>query len=152
VDHFALTSRIGYGRRFTRRPTAFAVFQPKLISTDLPRARTNRVSASSEAAMDDDRLTERLAAEVLGWKAAPDRFIKSGRSWIPRWRFRPFQELSSAFELLNHVTEHYRITCERRIFCVEARIGKGRIKASGQNLAQTITTAVAESFGLKVEA
>jgi hypothetical protein len=102
--------------------------------------------------MDDERLTERLAAEVLGWRAAPDRFIKSGKSWSPRWRFQPFSELSSAFELLNHVTEHYSITCKRKVFNVEARIGKSRVKASGQNLARTITTAVAESFGLKVEA
>ena len=49
--------------------------------------------------MNDDRLTEKVAALVLGWKATPDRFIKAGRSWIPRWRFRPFVEFADAFRL-----------------------------------------------------
>lgn len=102
--------------------------------------------------MNHDRLTDELAVNAMGWRTAKDRFLKRDREWIPRWRFQPFCELSSAFELLDHVTDRYTITCVRRTFHVEVRISTRGTKSSGQHLAPTISTAVAEAFGLKVKA
>jgi hypothetical protein len=47
--------------------------------------------------MSDDTLTAYLAERVMRWNATPDRFIKSGRSWIPRWRFSRSWNLPTLF-------------------------------------------------------
>ena len=97
--------------------------------------------------MDDDRLTEKLAANVFGWKLAPDRFIKSGRSWIPRWRFSPLERLEDAFGLLERVATSYRLeVCDGGVFTVEVRVGSKIGKASGEPKARTITLAVAAAL------
>lgn len=101
--------------------------------------------------MIDDRLTEELASRIMRWRATPDRFIKSGRSWVPRWHFQPLVDLASAFQLLNKAADRYKITCERRTFTAEVVAKSGLGKASGDNLARTITTAVARGLGLEVD-
>lgn len=101
--------------------------------------------------MNDDRLTEKLAAQVLGWKATPDRFIKSGRSWIPRWRFRPLTELADAFRLLDDAAAHYTLTGNGTAFAAEVQIESRRGKAVGEQKARTITVAVARALGLEVD-
>jgi hypothetical protein len=59
--------------------------------------------------MDDDSLTAKLATEILGWQAAPGRFLKPGRSWIPKWRFAPLSRLEDAFKLLDHSGCTYKL-------------------------------------------
>jgi hypothetical protein len=100
--------------------------------------------------MSDDRLNEELARQVLGWKVAPNRFIKSGRSWIPKWRFNPLERLEDAFHLLDLVASGYRLeVCEGGMFTAEVRVGSRTGKTSGELKARTITLAVAEAFGLR---
>jgi hypothetical protein len=101
--------------------------------------------------MNDDRLTEQLALRIMGWKIAPGRFIKSGRSWIPRWRFRPLEELADAFQLLDCATEHYIIKRDGPSFTAEIRTAAGRGAASGELKARTITLAVARAVGLEAD-
>jgi len=101
--------------------------------------------------MTDERLTDELAVRVMGWRRAPDRFIKSNRSWIPCWRFQPFAEVASAFELLDRATNRYTITCKRGAFSVEVRAGRCLGRASGDCLARTIALAVAQTVGLEVQ-
>jgi hypothetical protein len=95
--------------------------------------------------------TALLAELVMGWKPAPDRFIKSGRSWIPRWRFQPFVSLVDAFELLDRVTHEYTLTSHGRTFtaevCVDSRLGM----ASGESKPEVIAIAVARALGIEVE-
>ena len=101
--------------------------------------------------MTNERLTDELALRVMGWKPAPDRFIKSGRSWIPRWRFRPFAELADAFRLLDHAADHYTLTRNGSTFAAEVQIGSCRGKAVGEQKARTITVAVARALRLEVD-
>lgn len=101
--------------------------------------------------MNDDRLTDQLALRVMGWKAAPDRFVKSGRSWIPRWRFRPFEELADAFQLLDRAADKYTLQRDGRTFTAEIRCGAGLATASGELKARTITLAVARALGLEAD-
>jgi hypothetical protein len=97
------------------------------------------------------RLTEELAARIMGWKIAPDRFIKFGRNWIPRWRFRPFQELADAFQLLDRVADCFSLTGTTKMgFIAVVQVGDRRGKASGKQIARTITTALARAVGLEV--
>jgi hypothetical protein len=103
------------------------------------------------AAMNDDRLTEKLASLILGWKATPDRFIKTGRSWIPRWRFRPFAELTDAFRLLDHAADHYILTGNCSTFAAEVQIDSCWGKVVGEHKARTITLAVARALQLEVD-
>ena len=100
--------------------------------------------------MTDQRLTDQLALQVMGWKPAPDRFLKSGRSWIPRWRFRPFAELADAFQLLERAADQYTLTRDGRSFTAEIRTDSGRGIASGEVKARTISLAAARGIGLKV--
>lgn len=87
----------------------------------------------------------------MGWRTAPDRFIKSNRSWIPSWRFQPFTETASAFELLDQAADGYTITCKGGVFSVEVHSGQGLGQASGDCLARAITLAVAQTIGLEVQ-
>lgn len=100
--------------------------------------------------MNDDRLTERLATQVLGWKTAPGRLIKPGRAWTPSWRFAPLTNLDHAFDLLDHAASAYTLTMNSGgSFEAEVRVG-GRIgKASGEPKARTITIALAHALGLE---
>jgi hypothetical protein len=101
--------------------------------------------------MNDERLTERLAAQVFGWKAASGRFLKSGRTWTPSWRFTPLTNLGHAFDLLDHAASAYTLAVSESgkfeaEVCVRGRIGK----ASGEPKARTITIALARALGVEL--
>jgi hypothetical protein len=99
--------------------------------------------------MSDDRLTEELARQILGWKSAPGRFLKSRRSWVPKWRFAPLVRLDDAFLLLDRSASTYKI--ERGAngaFVVQVSLD-GRIgRSSGETKARSITTAIARALGI----
>ncbi|MBZ5581437.1 MAG: hypothetical protein LAQ30_04385 [Acidobacteriia bacterium] len=101
--------------------------------------------------MNDERLTDELATRVMGWKSGPDRFVKSGRSWIPKWRFSPLAELADAFQLLDRAADQYTLKQDGRAFTAEIRAGSGVGAASGEHKARTITLAVARALRLEVE-
>jgi len=101
--------------------------------------------------MTDEALTAALAKQIMGWKAAPDRFLKADRSWIPKWRFRPLVELAHAFQLLDRAAHHYTLNRDGRVFTAEIRASSGRGTASGELEARTITLAVARALGLEVD-
>jgi|ERR1035437_1338654 hypothetical protein len=101
--------------------------------------------------MTEEALTAALAERVMGWKAAPDRFIKSGRSWIPRWRFRPLAELADAFRLLDHAAAHYTLIANGSTFTAKVEIESCRGTAVGEHKARTITLAVARALRLEVD-
>jgi hypothetical protein len=101
--------------------------------------------------MTEEALTAALAERVMGWKATPDRFIKSGRSWLPKWRFAPLTRLDDAFLLLDRAASHYRlVTVEGGTFTAEVQVGARTGKASGEPKARAITIAVARALGVEV--
>ncbi len=98
--------------------------------------------------MTEHSLTDALA-EQLGWKVAPDRFIKSGRTWLPRWRFAPLSRLDDAFLLLDRFATSYTMRwAERGRFFVEVRSGRRIGRAYGEPKSRAITLAIAEALGL----
>jgi len=101
--------------------------------------------------MNDRELTELVASRVMGWRICPDRFGKSGKSWIPRWKFQPLVELSEAFHVLDRASDQYSLTKDRHgIFTANVQIGTCQGKASGEPKARTVTMAVARALGLEV--
>lgn len=99
----------------------------------------------------DDQLTAILAERIMGWKACPDRFVKSNRSWIPRRRFRPFEDLKDSFRLLECAKGCFRFTKNRcRAFTAHVQIGGRRGRASGVLGPRTITTAIVLALGIEV--
>jgi hypothetical protein len=99
--------------------------------------------------MSGEQFTSILADRVLGWKVCPDRFIKSGRAWIPRSRFKPLARLDDAFLLLGIVARDYSLNCVRGKFTAEVRIGNRTGKATGDLKARTITLAIAQALGIE---
>jgi hypothetical protein len=100
--------------------------------------------------MSDDQLTEELARRVLGWKVSPDRLLKSGRSWIPKWRFRPLVRLEDAFLLLDRAADIYKLAVGRdRVFIAEVRIGRRIGRASGEPKARAVTLAISRALGIE---
>ena len=102
--------------------------------------------------MTDERLADELVARTLGWRSAPDRYIKPGRSWIPRSKFRPLEDVRDALRLLDAVTGDYvLIGVPGGSFKVEAhgldRTGSGAAKSK----ARAICAALAELFGLEMD-
>lgn len=104
------------------------------------------------APMNDDRLTDKLAAEVFGWKTAPGRFIKGDRSWAPRHRFAPLTRLDDAFQLVDRVATACKLTMvEGGPVAAEVQVGECVGKASGKLKARTVTIALARALGLEVD-
>jgi hypothetical protein len=101
--------------------------------------------------MNDQRLTDELATRVLGWKPSSDRFVKPGRGWLPRWRFRPLEELADALRLLDAAAQRYVLTRDGRTFTADVEVKSRRGKASGTSKARAITLAVARAMGLEVD-
>src|SRR5689334_10280384 len=100
--------------------------------------------------MTEARLTDELAARVLHWKVAPDRFVKDGRRWVPRWRFQPMTDLDAAFQLLDGAADSYAIGSDGRMFRAEVKIGARTGTASGNSKPRTITYAIARALQLEV--
>jgi len=101
--------------------------------------------------MNDDRLTDWLAVQVMGWRTAPGRFIKSGRAWIPSWKFAPLRNLDDAFELLTVSACVYTLRTGRSgIFEAEVRVGRRVGKGSGEPKARAITLALVRAMGLEI--
>jgi hypothetical protein len=87
----------------------------------------------------------------MGWRSAPGRFLTTGRSWIPRWRFRPLEDLADAFQLLDRATSYFSLRSDgHNLLTAEVQIDGRCGKASGRLIARTITTAVARSLGVEV--
>jgi hypothetical protein len=102
--------------------------------------------------VNDDRLTEKLAAVVLGWKTAPGRFIKPDRGWTPRWSFAPFTKVEDAFLLLDRASSHYSLTTNKRLgFCAEVHVGVRIGKAAGEPKARALTLALTRALGLEAD-
>ena len=101
--------------------------------------------------MSDERLTEKLAIQVLGWRSAPGRFIKTGRAWTPSWRFSPLTSLEDAFALLDAAASAYTLAAQKGGgFQAEVRVGSRIGRASGEPKARTITIALADALELEV--
>jgi hypothetical protein len=101
--------------------------------------------------MTADHLTVVLAEQVMGWGVAPDRFLVGHRSWIPRWRFQPWERLEDAFCLLEKAQpEQYRMGAGRDgLFSAQVQI-QGRVgEARDGSKARAITLAIARALGLE---
>ena len=99
--------------------------------------------------MTTEQFTAALAERVMGWKACPDRFIKSERGWIPRTRFQPLVRLEDAFLLLDRACDRYMLkgTCDSLI--AELRVGQRIGRATGPERAATITLALARALQIE---
>jgi hypothetical protein len=111
------------------------------------------MSAAERKHMTDECLTSELAVRGMGWRLAPDRYLKSGRSWIPRWRFRPLVDLGDAFRLLESVTDDYSLLAKPGgVFTVIVRVAARVGKDTGEPKARVICLAIARALGIDVEA
>jgi hypothetical protein len=99
--------------------------------------------------MSNEQFTAVLVQRGLNWKVCPDRFITSGRSWIPRSRFKPLARLEDAFLLLARVASNYSLTSVSGKFTADVRVGDRRGSASGEPKARTITLAIAQALGIE---
>ena len=98
--------------------------------------------------MTDERLTDELAAHILGWRPAPDRYVKPGRSWIPRSKFRPLADIRDALRLADGLTKDYSLLANSGGFIAEVRHA-GRIgRATARNQARAVSVAVAKVIGI----
>jgi hypothetical protein len=99
--------------------------------------------------MTDERLADQLVERTLGWRPAPDRYVKPVRGWTPRSKFRPFEDVRDALRLLDAVTTDYSLAATpKRPFaaqvCVAGRVGT----AAGESLPRAICLALAQALGI----
>ena len=101
-------------------------------------------------AMTNEHLTGKLAEQVMGWRIAPDRYLKRGRGWIRKWRFAPFTRIEDAFDLLDRAASDYTLTSNAvGAFTAEVRVNGKVGRASGANKATTISLAISRALGLE---
>ncbi|MGO9239514.1 MAG: hypothetical protein ACLQBJ_01795 [Bryobacteraceae bacterium] len=103
--------------------------------------------------MTTDALTSVLAQQVLGWSAAPDRFLMGNRRWIPRWRFAPLTSLEDAFRLLDAAQpEEFALSGSGNgEFWVQVRLPGGCGEARDTSKPRAIAYAVARALGIELE-
>jgi len=103
--------------------------------------------------MTDARLTQELAARVMGWRSAPGRYlISSDRRWIPARQFQPLQNVGDAVALLEHAGAEYALACGRGgAFAARVSTGTREGKASGDCSARVLTMALVEALGILQE-
>jgi hypothetical protein len=102
--------------------------------------------------MNDECLTDELVCRILGWRLAPNRYVKSERTWTPRWKFAPLRNLEHAFALLDRAKGVYTLTTSNgKGFEAEVHVGGRTGKAVGEPKARAITIALARALGLEVE-
>jgi hypothetical protein len=101
----------------------------------------------------DIAIVSQLVQKVFGWSTTPDRYLKGGRSWIPRWRFRPLDRIEDAFSILDRAApDEFTISGGKgRQFRVWLRIGHMIGEAAGKSKPATITFAVAKALGPEVQ-
>ena len=112
-----------------------------------------RINKQAPEGTTPKELTAVLAARVMKWGVAPNRFLLDGRRWVPRWRFRPAEKIEDAFRLLEALNpEEYDMAGRRSDnFCVRIRLDNGAIgEASDESKARAITYAVARAIGIDV--
>ncbi len=107
---------------------------------------------STTESLSDERLTDALISRILKWRVAPGRFIKPGRSWIPRWRFMPAVNLNDAFQLLDAAKpEAYSMGLEKgQAFRVWVQIAGASGEAHDSSKARAITRAIGRALGMEV--
>ena len=101
--------------------------------------------------MTNARLTDELACRVMRWKPGRDRFIKSDRQWVLRWRFQPLTSVENAFELLNTAAASLVLTTARDgSYVAQVKLGRRAGRASSPSAATSITVAIARALQLDV--
>jgi hypothetical protein len=102
--------------------------------------------------MSDERPADQLICRALGWRLGPGRYIKPGRSWTPRSKFRPLVDLKDAFRLLDAVTGDYSLGAAKGgVFTAQVSVA-GRVgKATGEPKARAISLAIARALGIALE-
>ena len=104
------------------------------------------------AGLDELRLTNEFATDVLRWKAGPGRFNRGERRWIARSRFKPFSDVKDALRVLDALTDDYSVTAFPGGGFVAAVRIKGIVgNARGGAMAKTISVAVARALGITGE-
>lgn len=120
------------------------------MTQSVPATGSSRLERKS-APCSEARVVDALVTKVLGWRTAPDRFIKPGRSWTPRSRFNPFVRLDDAFLLLDRVGGRYVLAAGAdQTFEAVVRIGSRVGKASGEPKPRTITRALCQALAIEV--
>jgi hypothetical protein len=103
--------------------------------------------------MTDENLAAVLAQRVMGWRVGPDRFLKSDRGWLPRWRFQPTEKLADALRLLEEAApEEYLVRGDGEgKVRVHVRIGGAAGQACHASKPRAITYALARALGIQVD-
>jgi hypothetical protein len=101
--------------------------------------------------MTSENLAALLAKRVMGWGVGPDRFLLSGRGWMPRWRFQPTENLDDAFKLLDKAApDEFVLASDGKGYSVRVRIGAITGESRDLSRPRAITMALALALGLEV--
>jgi hypothetical protein len=99
--------------------------------------------------MTDERLADELVARALGWRPAPDRYLKPVRGWVPRSKFKPLKDVRDALRLVEAVTKDYSlVNTPTSPFAAQLRVAGRTGRASGEPKARTICLALAQALGI----
>lgn len=93
-----------------------------------------------------------LAERLLGWRAAPDRFLFGKRQWIPRWRFQPLRRMEQTLELLQKAGARFTITrADGGTVAAEVTVAGNAGRASARSEAAAVALALARAIGIQPE-
>jgi len=109
----------------------------------------NQQATHSTASL--ERATDQLVNKILGWRIGPGRFLKPGRGWTPRSRFKPFERLEDVFFLLKTVGGTFVLCLEPDRTFTASILVRGRSgKTTGSLSARTIAIALCKALEIGV--
>jgi hypothetical protein len=115
------------------------------------RSRGQASTGRGSKSINDDRLTDQLACQIMRWKVAPGRFLTGDRGWMPRWRFQPLTNVEDALKLVNTAGATLVLTISADGSCAAAATKAERTgRASCASVATSITVAISRAIGLEV--
>ncbi len=103
--------------------------------------------------MTNDALVALLAELVMGWDAAPDRFLMGNRRWMPRWRFQPIERLPDAIRLLEAAAAQRFEFCTNGNGLVSVRVEIRGVTGEAQDRSKSraITLAIAKALQINMD-
>lgn len=85
----------------------------------------------------------------MGWRIAPDRYLKAAGGWIPRSRFKPLVDIRDAFRVLDVISTQYFIRSETGRYTVEVHTPACVARATSASKARAIALAAGQALGIR---
>ena len=152
VETLGVWRRRGYGPRWYQIGKKIKYSLPEVKTWITAQGSSKTICDQSARQITAEQLTAILARRVLGWGVAPDRFLKGGRRWSPRWHFQPLERMEHALQLLEKANARYTVeNASDGRATARVTVGDRIGTSSADSAAAALTIGLAKAIGIDFE-